>query len=101
VVSINMPGDATAETERRITRLARSAYDQLFAEQGDGTYRHAVENHQIHGDATGTDIEAAHQGAIAITPLGLPTTGGVPDALAKEWGAVRGVARREDLAGRE
>jgi 5'-nucleotidase len=87
LLSINLPGDATADTERRITRLAASAYDQLFAEQGDGSYRHEVENHRIVGDEAGTDIEAAHDGAIAITPLLLPTTGIIGDDLAARWGA--------------
>jgi 5'-nucleotidase len=87
LLSINLPGDATAATERRITRLAPSAYDQLFARQDDGTYRHAVENHHIRGEAAGTDIAAAHAGAIAITPLLLPTTGAVSDELARAFGA--------------
>jgi 5'-nucleotidase len=96
VLSINLPANATEETERRITRLARSAYDQLFAEQGDGTYRHAVENHRIRGEGSGTDIEAAHDGAIAITPLCLPATGAIPDDLVNEWGAVRGAGPVEE-----
>jgi 5'-nucleotidase len=92
LLSINLPEDATTGTERRITRLARSAYDQLFSEQSDGTYRHAVEDHRVIGDVSGTDIEAAYDGVIAITPLCLPTSGVIPDDLADRWGAVRGSA---------
>lgn len=92
LLSINLPGDATATTERRITRLAPSAYDQLFARQDDGSYRHAVANHHIRGEAEGTDIAAAHAGAIAITPLLLPTTGVVSDELARAFGVEPGAA---------
>ena len=73
VVSINMPYESTFETERRITTIARSGYDRLFTRQEDGTYRHMYGGKINHFDAVdGTDIDAAHDGAISITPLRMP-----------------------------
>jgi len=90
VVTINLPEDATRATERRVTRLATTAYDQLFAAQRDGTYRHAVANHRVEGDAEGTDVQAARDGVVSITPLCLPATGSLPEEL------VAGLVGRKD-----
>jgi 5'-nucleotidase len=82
VVSINMPYESTFETERRITTIARSGYDRLFTRQEDGTYRHMYGGKINHFDAVdGTDIDAAHDGAISITPLRMPAAAVVPDEV--------------------
>lgn len=69
-VSIGLPDDATVQTERRITTVAQVGYDRLFAETAPGVYRHTfgglVEHRE---DLAGTDIEAALQDAVAITPV--------------------------------
>lgn len=69
-LNVGLPGDATAATPRRITSVAQVGYDKLFAEAEPGVYRHTfggivTEN----GDMTGTDIEAAVDGVISITPV--------------------------------
>ncbi|HEX7099906.1 MAG TPA: 5'/3'-nucleotidase SurE [Acidimicrobiia bacterium] len=79
VVSINLPYDATVDTERRVTTLARSGYDRLFARQDDGTYRHEYGGKINQFEAVdGSDIDAAHDGVISITPIRMPAAATVP-----------------------
>lgn len=83
VVSINLPYDSTPATERRVTTIARVGYDRLFAPDGaPGTYVHAYGGgiNQIEA-VEGSDIDAAHDGAISITPIRMPAAAAVPDEL--------------------
>lgn len=83
VISINLPYDSTPATERRVTTIARVGYDRLFAPDGDpGTYMHAYGGgiNQIEA-VEGSDIDAAHDGAISITPIRMPAAAAVPDEL--------------------
>jgi broad specificity polyphosphatase/5'/3'-nucleotidase SurE len=83
VVSVNLPGDATADTPRRITSLARVGYDRLFERNGRDEFRHDFGGGFTRFDGlAGSDIEAARQGEISITPIRLPGTGSLPDDLA-------------------
>lgn len=69
-VSINIPDDADLHTERRVTSIADIGYDRLFREESPGTYVHDFGGGVHHRDTLqGTDIEAAMEGAIAITPI--------------------------------
>lgn len=82
VVSVNLPFDSTAETQRRVTRVARVGYDRLFQHQGDGIYEHDFNGELIEFDhLEGTDIAAARDDQIAITPIRMPSTPTVPDAV--------------------
>ncbi|MDX1621364.1 MAG: 5'/3'-nucleotidase SurE [Nitriliruptorales bacterium] len=73
VVSVNLPFDATAETPRRVTSLARLGYDQLFHPDGAGRYAHGFGGFVEFAPLEGTDVDAAHRGWIAVTPLEMPT----------------------------
>ena len=82
VVSINVPFDATTETPRRVTSVARVGYDRLFGHEGNGVYVHDFNGRLIEfGDLEGTDIAAARDDHIAITPLRMPTSPPVPNEV--------------------
>jgi 5'-nucleotidase len=69
-VSVGLPGEATMETERRLTTVARVGYDRLFSQIGDDLYTHSFGALvDIQPDMRGTDLGAAADGAIAITPV--------------------------------
>jgi 5'-nucleotidase len=69
-VSVGLPDSADLDTERRLTTVARVEYDRLFAETSPGTYHHTFGGLVENGaDMAGTDIEAAMQDVIAITPV--------------------------------
>lgn len=72
VLSVNMPFDADLSTERRICRVAPTRYDALFRSNGNGAFVHGYrgELHRL-DDAAGSDLQAAEDGAISITPLQL------------------------------
>ncbi len=82
VVSINVPFDATLDTPRRVTSVARVGYDRLFGHEGNGIYVHDFNGRLIEfGDLDGTDIAAARDDHIAITPLRMPTSPPVPNEV--------------------
>jgi 5'-nucleotidase len=87
VVSINMPGRADPSTPKRITSLARIGYDRLFAPMGGGRFRHEFGGgfRELAG-LDGSDVEAAGERAISITPLKMPSSGSIPDGLRHAWG---------------
>jgi len=69
-VSVGLPRDTTDSTERRLTRVAQVGYDKLFSESEPGVYRHTFGGMVTsQDDMTGTDIEAAMDGVISITPV--------------------------------
>ncbi len=73
VVTINIPFEATDRTERRYTTVARVGYDRLFERISDGVFRHSYTGGMRTIDPLdGSDIEAAHDGVISITPLRMP-----------------------------
>jgi 5'-nucleotidase len=70
VLNVGLPDESTHETPRVLTRVAESGYDRLFAEERPGVYVHAYGG-LIH-DANaidGTDVGAAADGVIALTPV--------------------------------
>lgn len=80
VVSINMPFSSTPETPRRLTTIARVGYDRLFSYQGEGIYVHEYGGGMTQIDAVdGSDVDAAHDGVISITPIRMPAAAVVPD----------------------
>jgi 5'-nucleotidase len=82
VVSVNLPYDADERTPRRVTSVARVGYDRLFRPEGDGTFVHDFAGGFVRFDPLdGSDVEAAHRGRIAITPLRLPDSVEVPEEI--------------------
>lgn len=82
VVSINLPYEATSRTPRRVTTIARVGYDRLFAPDGTGAFVHAYGGGMNQIEAVdGSDIDAAHEGAISITPIRMPAAAVVPDGV--------------------
>ena len=64
------PFSVTALKSSGITTIADIGYDRLFREESPGTYVHDFGGGVHYRDTLqGTDIEAAMEGVVAITPL--------------------------------
>lgn len=81
VVSVNLPFEADDATPRRVTNLARIGYGGLFAGRDDGTWQHETVSLREIDDLTGTDVEAAGDHVITITPVRMPASPVVPEAV--------------------
>ena len=82
VVSINLPFDATVDTPRQVTTVARIGYGRLFSHQGDGVYQHDFNGRLIEFEPLdGTDVEAARDDRVSIAPIRMPSTATVPDDI--------------------
>lgn len=82
VVNVNVPYEADATTPRRVTSIARVSYDRLFQPLDDGRYVHDFAGGFVRVEPLdGSDVAAAHAGAVAITPVRLPEAPEVPDAV--------------------
>lgn len=69
-LNIGMPDHATDETPLRTTHVADARYQGVFAEVEPGVYQHRYGVLNLDGvDLTGTDLEAAYDGVIAVTPM--------------------------------
>lgn len=80
VVSVNLPFEARPSTPRRVTAVARVRYHRLFAADGDGRFTHDYGGGYEHvEEVVDTDIDAAHEGVVSITPLRLPEAAELPD----------------------
>lgn len=72
VLSINIPEGANLETPRRVTKLGKTRYGALFTEVAADRFEHAYSGPLLRiGEMQRTDIEAADDGAISITPIRL------------------------------
>jgi len=70
LLSLNIPDDADENTERRFTTVAPVGYDALFAESGPGVFTHDFHGTlRNEGPLEGTDVAAAADGVVSITPL--------------------------------
>lgn len=70
VLNVGLPDTATAETQRRVTTVAPVRYRGLFAGDGNGSFTHAYGGLEFDGTALeGTDVEAARDEVISITPI--------------------------------
>jgi len=70
VVNVGLPDSADTGTARRLTRVARVGYDRLFAEIEPGVYSHSFGGLvDSQPDMTGTDVQAAADGVISVTPV--------------------------------
>ncbi len=82
VVNVNVPFHATGSTERRLTSIARTGYDQLFRADGDpDTFVHTYSGMIAFDAMEGTDVDAAHDDVVSITPIRLPEAAPVPDTV--------------------
>ncbi len=73
VISVNMPAEAGPATPRRETTVATVRYGGLFGANEDGTFGYAFSGSlEPLGSLAGTDVEAAADGAVAVTSLGPP-----------------------------
>lgn len=82
VVSINLPFDATADTPRQVTTVARIGYDRLFSHHGDGIYHYDFGGKLIEFESLeGTDIEAARGNRVSIAPICMPAASAIPDEV--------------------
>ncbi len=81
VVSVNLPFDATPDTPRRLTRIARMRYGGLFRPIGAGRYRNGFVTVGEPDRLDGTDAEAVRDGAVSITPIRMPEAVAVPESL--------------------
>lgn len=78
VVTINLPFEADAGTPRRVTDLARIGYGGLFQQLHDGRWRHQTVALREIDDLSGTDVEAARDHVVTITPVRMPASPSVP-----------------------
>jgi 5'-nucleotidase len=82
-INANLPHQADRHTERRLTTVARTGYDRLFREETPGTYVHDYRGGLHHRAATeGTDVDAAADGVVSITPVKAISEVALPEPLA-------------------
>ena len=80
VVNVNLPWESTVDTPREVTTIARIGYDRLFQPTGDGGWIHDFGGGILEFESLdGTDVDAANDGAISITPIRMPEALDVPD----------------------
>lgn len=72
VVTVNMPFDATPDTPRRVTSIARVRYGGLFDTVGTDRYRHTFVDVTEPETLDGTDVGAFRDGVVSITPVRMP-----------------------------
>lgn len=72
LLNVNFNTDATLESRRVVTDLARLGYDKIFREVEPNVYVHDFTSGlRIEGDLAGTDVEAVSKGWVSITPVRL------------------------------
>jgi 5'-nucleotidase len=70
LLNIGLPDGADLHTERRVTTVAPVGYDRLFAEVGPGRYSHSYGGLVFaEEDLEGTDVAAARDEVVSITPI--------------------------------
>lgn len=73
IVNVNLPFDTDDTTERRLTAVARTGYGPLFRANGNGEFIHEFDGTLLeHGPLAGTDVAAARDEVVSITPLRMP-----------------------------
>ncbi len=84
-VSVNFPADATLDTPRRVTGLARTSYGALFA-GSNGQYHHAFDGVlSIDGDFDGSDFQLLDEGHVSITPVRFANAADLSDDVRTRW----------------
>jgi len=78
VVSINVPWGADASTPVRITSVARTGYERLFRKVDEGVFVHDFGALVPFDGLAGTDVGAARERIVSVTPLRMPEAVDVP-----------------------
>lgn len=81
VVSVNLPWEADTSTARRVVPPARVTYGQLQHRRQDGNFAFRYQEQFGGVPLEGTDVGVNRAGQIAITPLLVPTSPHVSDAV--------------------
>ncbi len=82
VVSVNLPFDPPADLERRVTTIARTGYDRLFSPTENATFVHDFGGGLHHRETLdGSDVGAAGDGVISLTPVRMPEASRLPPDL--------------------
>jgi 5'-nucleotidase len=72
LLNVNFGTDATVDTPRVFTDLAKIGYDKIFREVEPGVFIHDFSTGlRVEGDLAGTDVEAIKNGLVSITPVRL------------------------------
>ena len=83
VTSVNVPWNSDNATPRRITGIARTGYTGLFSATDTDTYQHSYDGRlNEYGVVDTTDVDAALDEVISITPMEMPRAAEVPQAIA-------------------
>ena len=87
VINIGIPDGAESSTARRLTRVADVEYDRRFEEVEPGVFVHAYVG-LVHDRAglEGSDVEAAVDDVISVTPIRGAGDGPINEALAAALG---------------
>ena len=88
LLNVNLPKDATLETPRVVTDVARVGYNALFSSEDSSRYVFDYRGlNELKSSEVSTDSSALREGMISITPLQLPHAapfeGALHDALTK------------------
>ncbi len=68
-LSVNLPAQASLDTRRVVTGIARTRYGALFSGT-DGSYRHSFDGVlHVDGELAGSDLAALDEGLVSITPV--------------------------------
>jgi 5'-nucleotidase len=79
--SVNLPADVGPHTPRTVARLTRSRYGPLFVPGPEGGYLHRFQSLTALEQPADGDMQVVQRGAVAITPLRLDFSVGLPEAL--------------------
>ncbi len=72
LLNVNFDTNATVDTPRVLTDLAKIGYDRIFREIRPGVFIHDFSTGlRLQGDLSGTDVEAVADGLVSITPVRL------------------------------
>jgi 5'-nucleotidase len=85
LLNVNMPDFAGPATPRRLTTLADVGYERLFRRAGPGEYVHDYGGGlRNFASLEGTDVQAAIDGLVSITPIRGTHTSDLPEDLRAE-----------------
>lgn len=72
MLNVNFGVEATIDSPRRVTDLAKLGYDNVFRERERGVFIHDFSTGlRMGGDLAGTDVDAVARGFVSITPVRL------------------------------
>ncbi len=79
ILNVNIPRNATVDTEIEITRLARKIFKTGVEKRHDprGRPYYWINGDLVPDDEVGTDLHAFVRGHISVTPLSLDSTAGI------------------------